>query len=242
MGALLEIEATITERGQTTVPSARTRTPVAPLGGASEDAGSAIFWGAPSQVFPAMRAKSLPLVTGRARVNLSKRELSSYLVGDTTQSTGKTTAMLRDDLKQAQISAMKAGDKERLAAVRLILAKVKDRDIEQRTASKEVNDDELVTDVLQKRAKQRRESIEMFATGGRQELADKERGELAVIEQFLPKQMDEAETRAAIEAVKAEVGAAGIKDMGKVMAELKARHGAALDMGRASGWVKEALQ
>ena len=189
-----------------------------------------------------MRAKSLPLVTGRARVNLSKRELSSYLVGDTTQSTGKTTAMLRDDLKQAQISAMKAGDKERLAAVRLILAKVKDRDIEQRTASKEVNDDELVTDVLQKMAKQRRESIEMFDTGGRQELADKERGELAVSEQFLPKQMDEAETRAAIEAVKAEVGAAGIKDMGKVMAELKARHGAALDMGRASGWVKEALQ
>ena len=150
--------------------------------------------------------------------------------------------MLRDDLKQAQISAMKAGDKERLAAVRLILAKVKDRDIEQRTASKEVNDDELVTDVLQKMAKQRRESIEMFQKGGRDELAAIERGELAVIEEFLPRQMDEAETKLAIEAIKAELGAAGLKDMGRVMAELKARHGTVLDMGRASGWVKDSLQ
>ena len=150
--------------------------------------------------------------------------------------------MLRDDLKQAQVSAMKAGDKERLAAVRLILAKVKDRDIEQRTASKEVPDDELVTDVLQKMAKQRRESIEMYESGGRQELADKERSELAVIEEFLPQAMNEAETRAAIETVKTELGASGMKDMGRVMAELKARHGASLDMGRTSGWVKEALQ
>lgn len=189
-----------------------------------------------------MRAKSLPLVTGRARVNLSKRDLSRYLIGDTIAINRKNSAMLRDDLKQAQISAMKAGDKERLAAVRLILAKVKDRDIEQRTASREVADDEMVIDVLQKMAKQRRESIEMYESGGRQELADKERSELAVIEEFLPKQMDEAETRAAIEAVKAEVGAEGIKDMGKVMGELKARHGATLDVGRTSGWVKEALQ
>jgi uncharacterized protein YqeY len=189
-----------------------------------------------------MRAKSLPLVTGRARVNLSKRDLSRYLAGDTIAINRKNPAMLRDDLKQAQISAMKAGDKERLAAVRLILAKVKDRDIEQRTASRDVADDDLIIDVLQKMAKQRRESIEMYESGGRQELADKERGELAVIEEFLPKQMDEAETRAAIETIKAEVGAAGIKDMGKVMGELKARHGATLDMGRASGWVKEALQ
>lgn len=150
--------------------------------------------------------------------------------------------MLRDDLKQAQISAMKAGDKERLAAIRLILAKVKDRDIEQRTASKDVDDDELVTDVLQKMAKQRRESIEMYESGGRQELADKERSELTVIEDFLPKQMDEAETRSAIESIKAELGASGMKDMGRVMGELKARHGATLDMGRTSGWVKEALQ
>ena len=149
--------------------------------------------------------------------------------------------MLRDELKQAQISAMKAGEKERLGAVRLILAKVKDRDIEQRTSSKEIEDDAMVIDVLQKMAKQRRESIEMYVTGNREELAAIERGELAVIEEFLPRQMDEAETRAAIEAIKAELGASGIKDMGRVMAELKARHSTVLDMGKASGWVKESL-
>ena len=149
--------------------------------------------------------------------------------------------MLRDDLKQAQIAAMKAGDKERLGAVRLILAKIKDRDIEQRTSSKEIEDDALVIDVLQKMAKQRRESIQMYEQGGREELAAIERGELAVIEEFLPRQMDEAETRAAIEALKAELGASGLKDMGRLMAELKARHGTVLDMGRASGWVKESL-
>jgi uncharacterized protein YqeY len=150
--------------------------------------------------------------------------------------------MLRDDLKQAQISAMKAGNKERLAAVRLILAKVKDRDIEQRTATKPMEDDALIIDALQKMAKQRRESIEMYEKGGREELAAIERGELAVIQEFLPRQMDEAETKAAIETIKSELGASGMKDMGRVMAELKARYGTVLDMGRASGWVKAALQ
>jgi uncharacterized protein YqeY len=149
--------------------------------------------------------------------------------------------MLRDDLKQAQITAMKAGEKDRLAAVRLILAKVKDRDIEQRTAAKPMEDDALVIDTLQKMAKQRRESIEMYVTGNREELAAIERGELAVIEEFLPRQMDETETKAAIEAIKAELGANGIKDMGRVMAELKARHSTVLDMGKASGWVKDSL-
>lgn len=149
--------------------------------------------------------------------------------------------MLRDDLKQAQISAMKAGEKDRLGAVRLILAKIKDRDIEMRTSTREVEDDALVIDVLQKMAKQRRESIEMYQAGGRQELADKEQAELAVISEFLPRQMDEAETKTAIEAIKAELGAATLKDMGRVMAELKARHGTMLDMGRASGWVKDSL-
>lgn len=149
--------------------------------------------------------------------------------------------MLRDDLKQAQISAMKGGDKERLAAVRLILAKVKDRDIEQRTAAKPMEDDALVIDTLQKMAKQRRESIEMYEKGGRQELADAEKAEVAVIERFLPAQMSEEETRAAIEAIKAELGASGMKDMGRVMAELKARHAASLDMSKASGLVKAAL-
>ena len=149
--------------------------------------------------------------------------------------------MLRENIQKAQISAMKAGEKDRTAALRLIMAKIKDRDIEQRTSSKEVADDDLVTDVLQKMAKQRRESIEMYQQGGRDELAAKEQGELAVIEEFLPRQMDEGETRAAIEQVKTDLGAGGMKDMGRVMAELKARHGATLDMSKASGLVKEAL-
>ena len=149
--------------------------------------------------------------------------------------------MLRDDLKAAQISAMKAKDKDRLNAVRLILAKVKDRDIELRTSDKLPDDDAMIVEVLQKMAKQRRESIQMYEDGGRTELAEQEKGELTVIEEFLPQQMSEAETKAAIEAIKAETAASGMKDMGKVMGELKARHGTQLDMGRASGWVKESL-
>jgi uncharacterized protein YqeY len=149
--------------------------------------------------------------------------------------------MLRENIKAETITAMKAGDKPRVAALRLIAAKIKDRDIEERVKSSSGDDDAMVIDVLQKMAKQRRESIQMFEDGGRQELADQEKGELAVIEEFLPRQMDEAETRAAIGAIKAELGAASLKDMGRVMAELKARHATQLDMGRASGWVKEAL-
>ena len=149
--------------------------------------------------------------------------------------------MLRDSIKSAQVAAMKAGDKPRLAAVRLILAKLKDKDIELRTASQLPDDDAIVVDVLQKMAKQRRESITLYEQGGRQELAEQEKAELAVIEEFLPQQMSEDETKAAIEAIKAELGATSIKDMGKVIAELKARHGTQLDMGKASGLVKAAL-
>ena len=149
--------------------------------------------------------------------------------------------MIRDEIKAAQIAAMKGGDKARLAAVRLILAKLKDRDIELRTATAPADDDATVVEVLQKMAKQRRESIALYRQGGREELAEAEQGELAVIEGFLPAQLGEAETRAAIAAIKAETGAASLKDMGRVMAELKARHGPQLDMGKASAWVKEAL-
>ena len=149
--------------------------------------------------------------------------------------------MLREEIKSAQIAAMKAGDKPRLNAVRLILAKLKDRDIELRTASQLPDDDTLVVEVLQKMGKQRRESIALYEQGGRQELADAEKAELAVIESFMPAQMSEAETSAAIEAIKAELGAMSVKDMGRVMAELKARHGSQLDMSKASGLVKAAL-
>lgn len=149
--------------------------------------------------------------------------------------------MIRDAIKAAQIEAMKGGDKERLAAVRLILAKLKDKDIELRTAASVPDDDTIVVDVLQKMAKQRRESIDMFRQGGREELAAKEEAEMAVIESFLPAQLSEDETKAAIEAIKTELGASGLKDMGKVMAELKSRHGSVLDMSKASGLVKAAL-
>ncbi|MEN9926158.1 GatB/YqeY domain-containing protein [Novosphingobium sp. NPDC080210] len=149
--------------------------------------------------------------------------------------------MLRDTIKAAQVEAMKAGDKPRLAAVRLILAKLKDKDIELRTASSTPDDDVVVVDVLQKMAKQRRESITMYEQGGRQELADVEKSELAVIESFLPAQMSEDEVKAAIAAIIAETGAEGMKDMGKVVGALKAKHGSQLDMGKASGLVKAAL-
>jgi len=149
--------------------------------------------------------------------------------------------MLRDQIQSETVTAMKAKDKERTAALRLIGAKIKDRDIELRTADTKPEDDELVTDVLLKMAKQRRESIEMYEDGGRTELAEKEKSELAVIEEFLPRQMSEDETRAAIAQIKTDLGAEGMKDMGRVMGELKARHGATLDMSKASGLVKEAL-
>ena len=149
--------------------------------------------------------------------------------------------MIRDDIKAAQITAMKAGDKVTRNAVSLIQAAVKNRDIEARTGKAPDSDDALIVEVLQKMIKQRRESIEMFVKGGRQELADKEAAEVAVIERFLPQQMDEAQTRAAIDAIKAEIGAEGMKDMGRLMAELKARHASELDMSKASGLVKAAL-
>ena len=149
--------------------------------------------------------------------------------------------MIRDDIKSAQIAAMKAGDKEARAAIGLIQAAVKNRDIEARTGKAPEDDDALVVEVLQKMVKQRRESIAMYETGNRPELAAAEAAEVAVIERFLPAQMSEADTRAAIEAIKGELGATGMKDMGRVMTELKARHAASLDMSKASGLVKAAL-
>ncbi len=149
--------------------------------------------------------------------------------------------MIRDDIKAAQIAAMKAGDTQIRDTTRLIQSAIKNRDIEARTGKAPDDDDVLVVEVLQKMVKQRRESIEMYVSGGRQELADKEAAEVVVIESFLPAQMSEDETRAVIEAIKAEVGAESVKDMGKVMAILKERHASALDMSKASALVKAAL-
>jgi uncharacterized protein YqeY len=151
--------------------------------------------------------------------------------------------MIRDDIKAALITAMKGGDKAGTATLRLVQSSIKNRDIEARAPQsregKAPDDDNvLVVEVLQKMIKQRRESIEMYVKGGRQELADAESAEIAVIEQFLPAQLDEAQTAAAIEAIKSELGAT---DMGRVMAELKARHASEIDMSKASAAVKAAL-
>ena len=149
--------------------------------------------------------------------------------------------MIRDDIKAALVAAMKAGDKPRTATIRLIQSAIKNRDIELRGTDKMPEDDALVTEVLQKMIKQRRESITMFEAGGRAELAQAERAEVTVIEDFLPAQMSEEETGAAIDGIIAEVGAASVKDMGKVMAVLKDRHASALDMSKASALVKARL-
>ena len=149
--------------------------------------------------------------------------------------------MIRDDIKAAQVAAMKAGDKARLGTIRLMLAKIKDKDIELRTGTAPADDDVLVTDVLQKMVKQRRESITMYEQGGRQELADIEAAEVVVIEDFLPAQLGDDDAMAAIKAIVVELGADSLKDMGKVMAAVKDQLGSQLDMSKASGWVKAAL-
>jgi uncharacterized protein YqeY len=149
--------------------------------------------------------------------------------------------MIRDTIKAALTGAMKSGDTAGRDTMRLIQASLKNRDIELRGSANPPEDDALVTEVLQKMIKQRRESIDLYVKGGRQELADAESAEVAVIETFLPRQMSVVETEAAIAGIKAELGAQSIKDMGKVMAVLKERHGSALDMSKASMMVKAAL-
>src|SRR5271169_92505 len=144
--------------------------------------------------------------------------------------------MLRARLTEALKSAMKARDERSVSAVRLILAKLKERDIEVRPKGNAdgISDDEIVQ-MMQGMIKQRRESIELYERGGRPELARKEQDEIAVIESFMPRQLSEAEMAAAVKTVIGEVGAVGIKDMGKVMAQLKTRYAGTMDFSRASG-------
>ncbi|MCL6697569.1 GatB/YqeY domain-containing protein [Sphingomonas sp. NSE70-1] len=149
--------------------------------------------------------------------------------------------MIRDDIKAALVSAMKGGDKDATATIRLIQSAIKNRDIELRTASQQPDDDQLVTEVMQKMIKQRRESVDLYRKGNREELAAKEEAEIAVIERFLPQQMDDAEASAAIQAIVAELGASSMKDMGRVMAEVKTRHPSSIEPARASALVKAAL-
>ena len=149
--------------------------------------------------------------------------------------------MIRDDIKAALVTAMTGGDKAATGTIRLIQSAIKNRDIELRTSSAEPDDDALVTDVLQKMIKQRRESVELYRKGNREELAAAEEAEIAVIERFLPKQLSDEEASAAIQAIIVETGASSMKDMGRVMAEVKARHASEIEPARASAMVKAAL-
>ena len=149
--------------------------------------------------------------------------------------------MIRDDIKAALVSAMKGGDKDATSTIRLIQSAIKNRDIELRTSDKAPEDDLLVTEVLQKMIKQRRESVDLYRKGNREELAAAEEAEIAVIERFLPAQMDDAAATAAIQAIIAETGASSMKDMGRVMALVKERLGGSIEPARASSLVKAAL-
>jgi uncharacterized protein YqeY len=148
---------------------------------------------------------------------------------------------MRDRLTTEMKEALKGGDKRRLGTIRLIQAALKDKDIELRGAGKGPATEDDILGLLQKMIKQRQESITMFEQGGRAELAQQEREEAEVIAGFLPRQMEDAEVRTAIDATIAETGATTLKDMGKVVAALRARYAGRMDFGKASGLVKDRL-
>lgn len=150
--------------------------------------------------------------------------------------------MLRQRLSEAMKDAMKARDERTTATVRLILSALKDKDIAARgTAKPDGLSDADIHGLMQSMIKQRRESVEMFKKGNRQDLVDKEEAEIVVIERFLPKQMSDDEMAEAIKAVIAELGIASIKDMGRAMAALKERHAGQMDFTKASGLVRQSI-
>jgi uncharacterized protein YqeY len=151
-------------------------------------------------------------------------------------------ATMRDKINHDLKTAMKAGDKDRVGTLRLINAAIKSADIEARPSGKDKISDTDILSVLAKMVKQRRDSIEQYVSGGRQDLADKEQSEINVIEGYLPKQMSDDEAKAAIAAIIKETGAAGPKDMGKVMGALKAKYAGQMDFGKASALTKELLK
>ncbi len=151
------------------------------------------------------------------------------------------TSPLRTTLADSLKEALKAKEARRVSTLRLILAALKDRDIQLRGEGKDAASDDDILGLMQKMIKQRAESIETYETAARLDLAEQEREEKAIIEGFLPKQMTPDESREAIRAVLAEIGASGLKDMGRVMAELKSRFAGRMDFGKASATVKELL-
>lgn len=147
---------------------------------------------------------------------------------------------MRDKLSTELKTAMKGGDKRRVETIRMINAAIKDRDIEARTSGQAVGDNEIMS-LLQKMMKSRRESHDIYRKAGRDDLATREEEEIAIIDGFLPRQMGEPETAAAVDAAIAKIGAAGIKDMGKVVGALKADYAGRMDFGKASALVKAKL-
>ena len=149
--------------------------------------------------------------------------------------------MIRDDIKAATITAMKSGNKEEVGTLRLVSAAIKNRDIEARTGGAPKDDDALVTEVLQKMIKQRRESADVYRRGNREDRAAAEEAEINVIKRFLPQQLSDEEAQAKVREIIAETDASSMKDMGKVMALVKERLGTSIDPARASGLVRAAL-
>ncbi|SDO85020.1 hypothetical protein SAMN05428967_0308 [Phyllobacterium sp. YR620] len=149
---------------------------------------------------------------------------------------------MRDTIAQALTAAVKAQDKRRVPTLRLIMAAIKDRDILNRGTGKEPVTNEEISTILAKMIKQREESAKLYEDGGRQELAEQERGEIEIIRDFMPKQMSEAEIRAATSQVITQTEASGLRDMGKVMNALKEKYAGQMDFSKASALVKELLQ
>jgi hypothetical protein len=147
---------------------------------------------------------------------------------------------MREKITQDLKTAMKAGDRATVDALRLINAALKDKDIEARGAGKTLSEDDILA-LLQKMIKSRQESLDIYEKAGRQDLADKEKSEIAVISAYLPQQLSEAEVAEAVKAAIAEAGATSIKDMGKVVAALKAKYTGRMDFAKASAAVKAAL-
>jgi uncharacterized protein YqeY len=150
--------------------------------------------------------------------------------------------VLRDDINNALKEAMKAKNERAVSTLRMINSTLKNADIEARGQSKPPLGDAEVLSVLQKMIKQRQESVELYKKGGRADLVKQEEEEIAIISGYLPKQMSEAEMAAAIEAAVKDTGAAGMKDMGKVIGALRGKYAGQMDMAKASGMVKAKLQ
>ena len=148
--------------------------------------------------------------------------------------------MIRDDINKALTEAQKAKNERTVSTLRMVNSTLKNADIEARTTGKPLGDAEVLS-ILQKMIKQRQESVEMYKKGARPDLVKQEEEEIAIISVYLPKQMSEAEVAAAIDAAVTETGAAGMKDMGKVIAVLRAKYAGQMDFGKASGLVKARL-